>query len=71
MWKRSELLPEDIAAADEGLVDKGAINCLITEVVVPGFDWHDHQYMTREKLEELFGEDEEAVARYAPFLRPV
>jgi predicted cupin superfamily sugar epimerase len=40
-------------------VDKERVGCLITEVVVPGFDWRDHRWMTAADLNELFGEDEE------------
>ncbi|KAJ7057772.1 RmlC-like cupin domain-containing protein [Mycena amicta] len=52
VWKMSRLLPEDVerAKTDE---EKKALCCLITEVVVPGFHWEDHQFMTRKMLEEV------------------
>ncbi|KAJ3512763.1 hypothetical protein NLJ89_g3330 [Agrocybe chaxingu] len=56
IWKRSQLLEEDMARAKKGTEEKRErTNCLITEVVVPGFDWEDHNFMRREDLEELFG----------------
>ena len=27
-------------------IDGERVGCLISEVVTPGFDWHDHEYMT-------------------------
>ncbi|KAF9042909.1 RmlC-like cupin domain-containing protein [Panaeolus papilionaceus] len=55
IWKRSTIPEKDMKAAttDE---EKDATNCLITEVVVPGFDWHDHEYMRVEDLKELFAD---------------
>ncbi|TFK32558.1 RmlC-like cupin domain-containing protein [Crucibulum laeve] len=49
IWKMSRLLPEDLA--DDKRDNEG---CLITEVVVPGFHWEDHQFLTKAALEELF-----------------
>ncbi|EPQ59274.1 hypothetical protein GLOTRDRAFT_136190 [Gloeophyllum trabeum ATCC 11539] len=53
VWKMSRVLPEDRAAAktDE---EKDHVGCLITEVVVPGFAWEDHQYLTLDGLHKLF-----------------
>ncbi|KAH9475930.1 hypothetical protein JR316_0011492 [Psilocybe cubensis] len=53
VWKRSALLEVDMQAA-ESEEEREKINCLITEVVVPGFDWKDHRWMRREDLEGLF-----------------
>ncbi|KAF8958410.1 RmlC-like cupin domain-containing protein [Flammula alnicola] len=53
IWKRSSLLQEDIQKAKTD-AEKDATNCLITEVVVPGFDWEDHRYMDMATLKELF-----------------
>lgn len=53
VWKRSTLLAEDLAKAttDE---EKERTNCLITEVVVPGFHWNDHVYMDKKVLIKLY-----------------
>ncbi|KAJ7040813.1 RmlC-like cupin domain-containing protein [Mycena alexandri] len=40
----------------------GKAGCLITEVVVPGFHWEDHAFMTKKVFRELMGEGEEAKA---------
>lgn len=32
---------------------KRNLGCLITEVVVPGFHWEDHKFLTKESLLEL------------------
>ncbi|GAA5927370.1 Cff1p [Sporobolomyces koalae] len=53
-WKASELPEEDLSNGEE---DK--TGCLISEVVVPGFDWHDHAFLTRKGLLNLFNGDEE------------
>ncbi|KAJ3721144.1 RmlC-like cupin domain-containing protein [Lentinula raphanica] len=42
VWKMSRLLPEDTE-----------YGCLITEVVVPGFHWEDHQFLTKGGFDEL------------------
>ncbi|KAE9397677.1 hypothetical protein BT96DRAFT_775594, partial [Gymnopus androsaceus JB14] len=42
VWKMSRLLPEDVE-----------YGCLITEVVVPGFHWEDHNFLTIEGLKTL------------------
>ncbi|CAK5272229.1 unnamed protein product [Mycena citricolor] len=52
VWKMSKLLDEDVASA-ETLEEKRQLGCLITEVVVPGFAWEDHRFLTRAELEEL------------------
>ncbi|GAA5884308.1 hypothetical protein JCM16303_003629 [Sporobolomyces ruberrimus] len=53
-WKASELPGEDLEGGDEE-----RIGCLISEVVVPGFDWHDHAFLTEEGLLDLFCGDKE------------
>ncbi|KDQ09149.1 hypothetical protein BOTBODRAFT_165186 [Botryobasidium botryosum FD-172 SS1] len=53
VWKMSRLLPEDMALGTTP-DRKDKVGCLITEVVVPGFRWEDHQFMTQKKLEVLF-----------------
>ncbi|KAI5120570.1 hypothetical protein M0805_002520 [Coniferiporia weirii] len=71
VWKMSRLLPEDLAlGTTPETQDK--VGCLITEVVVPGFHWEDHQFLTREKLEALFdgAEDkQEKIAAFAPHVK--
>ena len=59
VWKKSRLLPEDVTAAQADPVKQQHTGCLITEVVFPGFDWQDHQFLTVEKLKALFGGSEE------------
>ena len=54
VWKRSSLLPEDLEHAKGGPESSDKTGCLITEVVVPGFDWEDHKYLTKNGLEKLF-----------------
>jgi len=67
IWKMSRLLPD---AASNGHAQGQTTSqdqekqendhCLITEVVVPGFHWEDHQFLVREELEALFaGQAEE------------
>ncbi|KAL5536156.1 hypothetical protein ACEPAF_4261 [Sanghuangporus sanghuang] len=53
IWKMSRLLPEDLAV---GITPEKAdkVGCLIHEIVVPGFHWEDHQFLTKEKLDALF-----------------
>ncbi|KAJ6551510.1 RmlC-like cupin domain-containing protein [Mycena capillaripes] len=62
VWKMSRLL--DVDVQDKAAKDKAG--CLITEVVVPGFHWEDHAFLTSEGLKELMGDGEEAekLARY-------
>ncbi|KAF9644436.1 hypothetical protein BDM02DRAFT_3121924 [Thelephora ganbajun] len=53
VWKKSRILPEDIALGKSDQ-DKDRIGCLITEVVVPGFHWEDHKFMKKHDLEDLY-----------------
>ncbi|GAA5977580.1 hypothetical protein JCM5350_002280 [Sporobolomyces pararoseus] len=53
-WKASELPQEDLVAGEEEKT-----GCLISEVVVPGFDWHDHAFLTEKGLLDLFAGDKE------------
>ncbi|KAJ7684582.1 RmlC-like cupin domain-containing protein [Mycena polygramma] len=52
VWKMSKLLPEDIMQAKTE-EEKRNLGCLITEVVVPGFYWEDHKFLTKDGLVEL------------------
>ncbi|KAF5346438.1 hypothetical protein D9757_014706 [Collybiopsis confluens] len=54
VWKMSQLLPDLGSESTEP--DYG---CLITEVVVPGFGWGDHAFLTRDGLIELFRDVED------------
>ncbi|EMF17794.1 Cupin_5-domain-containing protein [Sphaerulina musiva SO2202] len=49
-YKTSFLLPDDEEGGSEGL--------LISETVVPGFEYTDHDFMTRERLQALVTQDE-------------
>jgi hypothetical protein len=63
VWKMSRLLEEDLREVREGKCSKEEVGCLITEVVVPGFEWEDHRWMRKGDLEALFpleSGDEEA-----------
>lgn len=77
VWKMSELPQEDLDTAEAAPTDaereqaRNRVNCLITEVVVPGFDWDDHKYLTREGLEKLFEGDEEKTKRFERDLKVV
>ncbi|EIN03459.1 hypothetical protein PUNSTDRAFT_94005 [Punctularia strigosozonata HHB-11173 SS5] len=53
VWKMSRIPPEDVQAAQTA-EDRDRTGCLITEVVVPGFHWEDHKFLTQRGLEELF-----------------
>lgn len=71
VWKMSRLPEGDLSAATSG-TERERVGCLITEVVVPGFHWEDHKYMTLEQLKELFrstpgGED--AVERFKRYIK--
>ncbi|PPQ99967.1 hypothetical protein CVT24_009546 [Panaeolus cyanescens] len=55
IWKRSTIPEESMKRARMGgEEEKDKTNCLITEVVVPGFDWKDHKYMKMVDLKQLF-----------------
>jgi uncharacterized protein len=49
VWKMSRIPDADLKHGD-----REQVGCLITEVVVPGFAWEDHQYLTAKGLEDLF-----------------
>lgn len=70
VWKRSQLLPEDLSKP-RSLAERDAVNCLITEIVVPGFDWRDHEYLTQRGLEDIFEGSEENIARHAQYIKPL
>ncbi|KAJ7915510.1 RmlC-like cupin domain-containing protein [Mycena leptocephala] len=52
VWKMSRLLPEDVRQAKTE-EDKKNLGSLITEVVVPGFHWEDHEFLTKDGLVDL------------------
>lgn len=68
VWKKSRILPDDLQAAqtDE---QKDRIGCLITEVVVPGFHWEDHKYLTMDEFDALFEGASESVMKEKEVLR--
>ncbi|KAJ7136104.1 RmlC-like cupin domain-containing protein [Mycena epipterygia] len=53
VWKMSRILPEDLQTAKTE-EEKRNLGCLITEVVVPGFHWDDHKFLTKGELLQLF-----------------
>lgn len=59
VWKMSRLLDVDLKGPD--LERTG---CLITEVVIPGFHWEDHKYLTRAELEEMFAANREGMSQF-------
>ncbi|GAA5860535.1 hypothetical protein JCM8547_000333 [Rhodosporidiobolus lusitaniae] len=65
-WKASEIPSEDLASND-----KDSIGCLISEVVVPGFDFEDHKFLSSKDLLELFRGDvkAEGVEKLKPYVR--
>uniref|UniRef100_A0A0K3CEM1 BY PROTMAP: gi/472582553/gb/EMS20231.1/ DUF985 and Cupin, RmlC-type domain protein [Rhodosporidium toruloides NP11] gi/647399127/emb/CDR43612.1/ RHTO0S08e03488g1_1 [Rhodosporidium toruloides] n=1 Tax=Rhodotorula toruloides TaxID=5286 RepID=A0A0K3CEM1_RHOTO len=67
-WKASELPEEDLKAG-EG--DKEHTGCLISEVVVPGFDFEDHKFLSKQELLSLFNGNEQAegVKKLLPYVR--
>ncbi|KKY25170.1 hypothetical protein UCRPC4_g01976 [Phaeomoniella chlamydospora] len=70
-FKASFLLPDDDDDDDRPDSSSGgpfsANGCLITEVVTPGFEYSDHDFMTRQQLEDLV--DERDFAELSQFLR--
>ncbi|KAK0466363.1 RmlC-like cupin domain-containing protein [Desarmillaria tabescens] len=67
VWKMSRLLPEDVEDKE-----KARVGCLITEVVVPGFHWEDHKFLTMDGLMGLckgFDIDKELMSRLARSVR--
>ncbi|BGP54980.1 hypothetical protein JCM8202v2_002568 [Rhodotorula sphaerocarpa] len=52
-WKASEIPEEDLQEGEAG-DERDRTGCLISEVVVPGFDFEDHQFLTKRGLVELF-----------------
>ncbi|KAI0343385.1 hypothetical protein BDW22DRAFT_1355804 [Trametopsis cervina] len=68
IWKKSKILDEDLELAKTDPAKRDEIGCLITEVVFPGFAWEDHHYLTREKLEDLWG-GKDGWQEWLPFVR--
>ncbi|BGP15129.1 hypothetical protein JCM10213v2_003084 [Rhodosporidiobolus nylandii] len=62
----SEIPAEDLASGD-----KDSVGALISEVVVPGFSFEDHQFLSEEKLVELFrgNKDAEGFKRLMQYVR--
>jgi len=70
VWKAISLPPEDVALATQ-LSETEKIGCLMSEVVVPGFSFEDHKFLTKSELEDLFAnhKDREALIKeFAPLL---
>ncbi|KAM0746031.1 hypothetical protein T439DRAFT_330223 [Meredithblackwellia eburnea MCA 4105] len=70
-WKASEIPMMDLEGLKDGQGEK--VGCLISEVVVPGFHWEDHQFLSHPQLVTLFGgdKDHEGVKKYESYVRPV
>ncbi|PWW76834.1 hypothetical protein C7212DRAFT_295399 [Tuber magnatum] len=49
------------------VLEEGAGELLITEVVVPGFDFSDHEFMVKDRLVDIVGLD--AAEKLSPLLR--
>lgn len=58
VWKASRLLSSDMEEVEQSKIVADRVGCLITEVVMPGFEWEDHRWMTSEDVDLLFPEDE-------------
>jgi len=73
VWKMSQLPKADIEKAEgEGEEVRERTGCLITEVVMPGFHWEDHAFLTREELGVLFegvGGGAERVKEYEAYVK--
>lgn len=70
-WKASFLLPDEksdnsVAGHGEGAGDgtsrttESREGLLITEVASPGFEYHDHDFLTARELRSVVGSDETA-----------
>ncbi|SRR6266404_5349861 len=59
VWKMSRLMDEDLKGPH--LERTG---CLVTEVVIPGFHWEDHRYLTRAGLEEMFAANPKGMSEF-------
>ncbi|KAJ7437360.1 RmlC-like cupin domain-containing protein [Mycena galericulata] len=73
VWKMSKILPEDFRQANTD-EKKRNLGCLITEVVVPGFQWEDHKFLTQSKLLELVKDHpdkESLMADLVPHLKKI
>ncbi|GAA6042018.1 hypothetical protein JCM8097_009149 [Rhodosporidiobolus ruineniae] len=69
-WKASEIPAEDLAYASSSPSAADSIGCLISEVVVPGFDFADHCFLTSKDLEGLFKGESEAAKAAREKLKP-
>lgn len=66
-WKASEIPPTDLEAAKNGLESR--IGALISEVVVPGFDFDDHSFLTEDVLKQVV-KDETKISLLKRLLNP-
>lgn len=69
-WKVSEIPKQDREWVQSNPEKAEFVGGLISEVVTPGFDWQDHEYMTMDKLKSLFGNDQESIDRFSPYVLP-
>lgn len=69
-WKVSEIPSQDREWASQHDARPAFVGGLISEVVTPGFDWQDHEYITMAKLEALFEGDKQSIARFSKYVLP-
>ena len=69
-WKVSEIPPQDLEAVKSGQVDPARVGAYISEVVVPGFHWEDHTFITKDVLSKLFIEKDQAefIEKYSQYV---
>ncbi|KAF5978204.1 DUF985 domain-containing protein [Fusarium coicis] len=57
VWKASYLLPNEPDTSHESNREETG-GLLISETVVPGFEYHDHAFLTQEGIRELLQEEQ-------------
>ncbi|KAF4967506.1 hypothetical protein FSARC_4970 [Fusarium sarcochroum] len=57
VWKASYLLPNQSSSSQE-LDEDETEGLLISETVVPGFEYHDHEFLTTRGIRDLLKEDQ-------------
>lgn len=70
-WKVSEIPLGDRQRVERGEIDSEHVGGLISEVVTPGFDWADHEYMTESILKELLDGDDDAFQLYKRYCKRI
>jgi predicted cupin superfamily sugar epimerase len=57
VWKASYLLPNEPDTGNESNREETE-GLLISETVVPGFEYHDHAFLTQQGIRELLNEEQ-------------